>query len=307
MGEHLSAIGLSVLFVVGIGLAPAIHGLAVPDVHRFPTAITNVVVIVFENEEGANVLTAGPFFHYLAAHYAYAANDYAVCHPSAPNYLALTSGATYSQCGSDARHVFTAANLADRLEGAHRSWGAFSGSMPTACDTTSSYPYAVKHNPFLFYDDVVNNTTRCAAHDLSLSAWYLSVNRSAIPNYALIVPNLLDDGHDTNVTYSDLWLRAFLSPLLNATWFNHTAYLITYDEGTTSLGAGTSAAGPTNTTGGGHIYLALVSPLSVGVGNLTNASSHYSVVTTVEWLLGLHSTGHNDRPLAWPPLRAAFT
>jgi phospholipase C len=300
------ALAIAVLMVVGVALVPAIHGLAAPDVHRFPTAITHVVVIVFENKEGANVLSAGPFFHYLAAHYAYASSDYAICHPSAPNYLALTSGATYSQCGSDARQVLTTTNLADRVEGAKLTWGAFSGSMPSACDTTSSYPYAVKHNPFLFYDDVVNNASRCAAHDVSLTAWYQDVNRSTIPNFAFIVPNLLDDGHDTNVSYSDTWLRGFLSPLVNTTWFNHTAFLVTYDEGTSNFGAGTSHVGPTNASGGGHVYLSLVSPLSVGVGNLTNLTSHYSVVTTVEWLLGLHGTGHNDRASSWPPIRAAF-
>jgi len=301
------AVAIAVLTVVSVALVPAFHGFNPVKPHRFPTAITNVVVLVFENQEETGVLSQGPFFHYLAAHYAYASSDFAICHPSAPNSLALTAGATFSQCGSDTHEVYAAVNLADEIEAAGLSWGAYSGSMPTPCDTSDAYPYAVKHNPFLFYDDVVNDPARCAAHDRSLPDWYDAANRSAIPNYSFIVPNLLDDGHDTNVSYSDRWLRSFLSPLLNDSSLDRTAFLITYDEGVTSSGAGDSQTGPTNTSGGGQILLALVSPLSEGVGAIAGLTSQYTTLTTVEWLLGLASTGHNDRSATWPPITAAFS
>jgi len=272
----------------------------------FPTTISHAVVIVLENSEAANTLAKGPFLDYLATHYAYASQDYAVCHPSAPNYLALTSGATFSQCGTDTYHVFAATNIADELEAKSLTWGTFQESMLLPCDIVSTYPYAVKHDPFVFYKDIVSNTTRCDSHVLNFKAWNSDVNKSAIPNYAFITPNLKDDGHDTNVSYASNWLHGFLTPLVNKTWFAHTAFFIVYDEGTSNLGAGNSATGTTNTTGGGHIYFSVVSPLSVGVGNITNRTTHYSILTTIEWLLGISSTGHHDKASLWPPLKSAL-
>jgi hypothetical protein len=289
--------------------APAVSTAYVPppsSLLYFPTRITHVVVIVFENSAASNAFANGSFFRYLAEHYAYATSDYAICHPSAPNYLALTSGATYSQCGSDTHHVYSATNIADELDAKKLTWDGFMESMPKACDTTDSYPYMVKHDPFLFYKDIVNNTARCDAHVLSLNNWTQDVNTSKIPNYSFITPNMKNDGHDTTVSYASNWLHGFLTPLVNDSWFASTAFFITFDEGANNIGAGATSAGPTNSTGGGNIYLSIVGPTSLGVGNLSKLASQYSVMTTIEWLLGLSSTGHQDKTSNWPALKAAF-
>jgi phosphatidylinositol-3-phosphatase len=299
-------------FVIPGAVSPRANSPAVPSpstlVHPLlPTRISHVVVIVFENSAASNVLAKGSFFRYLANKYAYFSSDYAICHPSAPNYLALTSGATYSQCGSDTHHVYSATNIADELTAKGRTWDAFAESMPKACDVNDSYPYMVKHEPFLFYKDIETNATRCNAHVLPLTSWTADVNASSIPDYSFITPNMKDDGHDTSVAYASSWLQTFLTPLVNKTWFASTAFFITFDEGSNNVGAGTSSKGPTNSTGGGNIYLAIVGPTSVGVGNLTNVSSQYSIMTTIEWLLGLSSTGHHDVTTSWPALKSAFT
>jgi len=179
--------------------------------------------------------------------------------------------------------------------------------MPRPCDLYGAYPYAVKHNPLLFYTDVASNSLRCDAHVTNLSRFYYDINTSQVPAYSFITPNLLDDGHDTNLSYADSWLHGFLTPMVNQSFFAQTAFFIVFDEGTTHAGAGGSYKGPTNSTGGGHVYLSIVSPLSVGVGNISFDASDYSVLTTSEWLLGLGTTGHRDRAYLWPPLRGAFS
>ena len=181
--------------------------------------------------------------------------------------------------------------------------------MPAACDLSNSYPYLVKHDPFVFYKDIEGNSTRCQTHVLPLTSWNTSVASGTVPNYSFIAPNMYDDGHDTSVAFASTWLQKFLTPLVNKTSFASTTYIITFDEGTSSHGAGGTDAGPTNSTGGGHVYLAFVSPLSQGIGNLggpTNGSSHYSALATIEWLLNIGSTGHKDSSIAWPPIKAAF-
>jgi phosphatidylinositol-3-phosphatase len=74
--------------------------LAIP-LSAAPTAsvprLAHTVVIVFENHERGDILGSGaaPEFEQLASTYAQATADYAVAHPSLPNYLALVSGSTH--------------------------------------------------------------------------------------------------------------------------------------------------------------------------------------------------------------------
>src|SRR5690348_4853508 len=92
--------------IEGGPLAPA------PATSTFPTPIHHVVVVVLENAKRSTVLQNGPFEDYLQKRYAYASHYYAVCHPSAPNYLAMTAGSTF-QCGSDSHSNYSTENLGE--------------------------------------------------------------------------------------------------------------------------------------------------------------------------------------------------
>lgn len=288
--------------------APSRHGGPRGVVNRstnnstFPTPIRHVIVIPFENAVASTVLKNGPFFRYLAEQYTYADHYYAICHPSAPNYLALTSGKDW-QCGSDGYKVYQSANLGSLLAAANLTWGAFMDSMPAPCATTDSYPYAVKHNPFVYYGNIVGNKSLCDAHVLPLSAWNATVASGTLPNFSFITPNLLNDGHDTSVSYADSWLRGFLGPDLNASWMNNTVIFVTYDEGYLPGGAPDNSG--FNGTAGGHVYLSAISPWVRTNGSYPLDASHYNLLSTIEWLLGLPSTGHNDSA-AFPAMKGLF-
>ncbi|MGI0154927.1 MAG: hypothetical protein ACREDE_02160, partial [Thermoplasmata archaeon] len=110
----------------GIGSAATIGGtpaITTPgsSAASFPTPIQHVFVIVEENEARATVLARAPFLATLAKEYASPVNFYAACHPSAPNYLALTGGLTH-QCGADAYHAYANTNLADFVMAKGLSW-----------------------------------------------------------------------------------------------------------------------------------------------------------------------------------------
>ena len=270
--------------------------------HWFPTPIRHVVTVYLENEEASSVYQSGPYETYLAEHYTYAAEDYAVCHPSEPNYLAITGGATFGRCGTDAYTVINNASIADLLETRGLSWGEFAQSMPVPCDTNDSYPYAVKHNPFVFYADIVQNTSRCDSHVVSFAGWNADVANGTIPNYAFITPNLLNDGHDTSTSYADAWLEGWLSPLLAKPFAQSTLFIIVYDEGATNEGYSVG-----NTTlDGGNIFSVLVSPYTAHGGFYAAPVSHYNLLTTTEWLLGVGSLGNNDTVTLFPPMVSAF-
>jgi hypothetical protein len=57
---------------------------------------------------------------------------------------------------------------------------------------------------------------------------------------------------------------------------------------------------------GGPVYFAAVSPFTEGTGPFTPDSSHYNLLSTTEWLLGLNSTGHNEASGAFPPMKGLF-
>ncbi len=275
---------------------------AAPANPATPTNLTHVVTIVLENAEIGSVYLEAPYMRYLAATYGNDSRYFAACHPSAPNYLALTSGFPW-QCGSDALRVYDAVNLPDLLEERGLTWAGYFENMSGPCDTTDNGTYVAHHDPFVYYADIVENRSRCDGHVLPASAWSLAVNSGTLPSYSLYVPNLLDDGSKTSVAYADAWLRGFLSPLLNSTdptvadTVRHTVFFVLYDEGTTKLGY--------NGTNGGHVYLTAVAPAYRGV-TVTNDSSDSDVLSTVEWLFGLRYSGGNDGTPGYPPISSLF-
>jgi hypothetical protein len=280
--------------------------------------IQHVITIVFENANISDVLSHGPFERYLAQKYAFASNYYGVCHPSASNYLAMTSGRSW-ECGNDTYNVYSTKNVADLLETTGQTWAAYMETMPTPCNTTSNTTsYVVHHNPFVFYSDIVGNQSRCDEHDLPLTAFAPAVADGTLPNYVYISPNSADDGESTNVSFSDNWLKGFLSPLLNDSFFDKSVIFIAYDEANGDS-SGYSSGGVVNpwclanyhealSVCGGHIYFTAVSPFVKQNYNYTADATDYNLLSTVEWLLGLGSTGNNDSAAFGPfePMEAMF-
>jgi phosphatidylinositol-3-phosphatase len=264
----------------------------------FPTPIRHVITILLENENLETALQQGSFEDYLVTHYGFASHFYAACHPSAPNYLAITSGDTL-QCGTDAYEVHSEANIADLVQGAGLTWGAYEESMPAPCYTADSGNYIAHHDPFISYANIVNNASRCTSHVMPLSAWNSSVAAGTIPNYVFITPNVLDDGHDTGVTFADHWLRNWLSPLLNESLFQSSVFFIVYDE---SKNLNTGFQG----FDGGPVYFAAVGPDVIMNSTYSANVTDYNLLTTTEWLLGLGSLGHNDNWTDFPPMRSLF-
>jgi Phosphoesterase family len=99
---------------------------------------------------------------------------------------------------------------------------------------TSAPPYTYyvrKHNPLILYDSVAT-VPRRASLIRNFNDFAVDINASAIPQWSFITPNLLNDGHDTDVNYIASWLQFWLMPLLSDSRFNDekTLILLTFDE-----------------------------------------------------------------------------
>jgi hypothetical protein len=317
--------------------------LKVASTYSFPTPIQHVYEILMENA-GVNQTigaTGQPFETYLANTYAYAGTDYyAQCHPSTGNYISLVSGAA-DHCGSDGApgtngSPWSLNNLGNQLQASGLSWVAYEEEMTTPCQATN-YPgnYAVRHNPFPYFSDIAGSV--CDTHDLPIAnltsgagvdgSYFNRTTASNVTNYTWITPDLLNDGHNTTPAVGDHFLKAFVSQLVNESWFSSTVIFVTYDEsGLPQVNTGyavagvtpipycvSHATGPTKTTDvacGGPVATIVVSPYTLGVGAAYTAhqqNSHYDLLSTVDWLLNLGGEGNSSATsTTFPPMSSLF-
>jgi phospholipase C len=271
--------------------------------------ISHVIIILMENEEFGSVIgsASAPYQNSLASTYALAGAYFGVAHPSLPNYLALVAGSTFgvnsdclpAQCTLPS-NVTTIATL---LDSHHLSWKEYAESVPANCSQVNSPDglYFPKHVPFVYFSSITGNngtgspSAYCDSHVVSMDQFYLDLQSGDLPNYSFITPNILDDAHSAPLATGDQWLSVLVPKIISSSSFATSALFIVYDEGATSDLAG----------GGGQVPCILVSPFAKADYVSNVEYSHYSLLATVEKLLGLGTLGRNDSTAA--PMSDLFT
>lgn len=239
-----------------------------------------------------------------------ALNYSSVAHPSLPNYLSLTSAGNYSRlpftldCSpTQSGCSIPDSNIVDRVEGSGRTWKAYMEDYPTTgCRIVSNAGYYVNdHNPFLYYQDILNNTNRCqnivranpgSTGYLALPQQLLSDLDSTVTasNFMWLTPNLCDNGHDkctplnNTVSQSNQYLNLVVPKILNSTLFNtrNAALFITWDEGTKCPSPGQTYPKCTD-----RVTSIWAGSLVIPRSHSSIGYSHYSFLKTVEsaWIL----------------------
>ncbi|HEV7213646.1 MAG TPA: alkaline phosphatase family protein, partial [Chloroflexota bacterium] len=217
-------------------------------------AFTHVFLIVLENA-GFDQVTQGnamPYLNQLGKTYSIATHYYAVTHPSLPNYLALLGGSTFGIQSDCTTCSVSGPNLVDQLEKDNKSWTAYIEGMPAACSPVPLWPigrYAKKHNPFLYFSDIRDNTQRCR-HIVPFSGFAADLAKGNVAAFTWITPDLCHDGHDCPLSQSDQWLATTVPMILNTTAFRQGGVLfITFDEA-----EGADAGGCCHLAHGGQVY-----------------------------------------------------
>src|SRR5579859_5328678 len=165
------------------------------------TAAGTVFLIVMENKEYGQLVGSNdaPFINQLAAQYTVVDHAYAITHPSLPNYLALLGGDTFGITADCTTCFVQGPNLVDSLEARGRSWKAYMEDMPSPCFTgTSAGGYALKHNPFLYFQNIRNNPGRCE-RIVPLSQLDQDFASGSVPDFVWISPNLIHAMHDASI------------------------------------------------------------------------------------------------------------
>jgi len=258
-------------------------------------------------------------------------------------------GASNIQEGTGCVYPSAVQTLADQLTGSGLTWKAYmedmgnspsrDGAPSSVCGhpslngpdhavvATSGDGYATRHNPFVYFSSIVDNSAECNADVVPLGsstgvmpasdtigATGLVTDLSSIsttPNFSFITPNLCDDGHDypcANETspgssaLSDIddFLSTWVPLITSSPAFKKDGLLeITFDEGSDSdtTACCNESAGPTGFApgqggpGGGRTGALLISPyIKPGLVVKTNLN-HYSSLASIEDLFGFSRLG----------------
>lgn len=245
--------------------------------------LKKVMIVMFENMDQSKVM-AQPFFAKLSQKGVLLSNFFAETHPSQGNYIALTSGALNGVHG-DGDYNLDVRHIGDLLEERGLSWRVYAEDYPGNCFTGSkSGLYVRKHVPFMSYTNVTGDPSRCAmiVNADSLAA---DLNAGTLPNYAFYVPNLRNDGHDTDAAFADRWLEKTFTPLFADQRFTEDMLLIiTFDE--------------SSLFGGNHIYTVMVGDALIGGSRYEAKTNHYGLLRTIEDGFGLGTLGAEDQAAA---------
>lgn len=272
-----------------LGLAGTVHpDAAAADRTAHPTAvtmsteptsvaITKVLTIVVENHSLTQMRTSMPYLHQLASRYAYATNYTAIRHPSLPNYLAIASGSTHgvTDDADPSRHPLRGETVFDQALAHGKSAAIYADAMASPCQTTSSYPYAVKHNPWAYF---VDGRASCRRNDLPLADLESDVADGTLPNAGMIIPDLVHDAHDSDLGTSDAWIRDQIQQIQTGPdWrYGHLAIVVTADE---------------DDRASGNKVLTVVASRYQDPRVVTTALSHYSLTRLYESVLGVPYLG----------------
>ncbi len=254
-------------------------------------SFNHVMIVVLEN---ANYSSASiqPFLSELAKKGASLDNMSALTHPSQGNYISMIGGDTYG-ITNDKNIDLDAQHIGDLLEAKGFTWKAYVEGFPGNCFLgATSGKYARKHVPFLSFKDVSTNPARCK-NIVDAKQMDIDIQANNLPNYAIYIPDLNNDGHNTNVSFADSYMAKKFGPLLKDPQFmNQMLFIVTFDE-----------SGSKNNDN--QIYTAVYgSAVLPGAKSLT-AYSHYSILRTVETAWGLDSL--NKKDLSTSPISDVLT
>ena len=347
----VAAVSAAVLVAPHAGASPRpAPAVGLEGIPRFD----HVVVLTEENEAAATTFAAGSpatYLKSLRSKGVFLPSYYGTGHASLDNYIAMVSGqppqpATMADCAGlslwscvqPQALLNGGRNLADQLEEAHLSWRSYQDGTPTPCfharyqpgdttpdpyqgdSTTGAKNYADRHNPFLYFPDVIGDQPRCVAHQRPFTDLARDLKRNALPAFSFITPDTCNDGHDNpcagrtvgGLTTADAWLRAQLPPLLSYLAKHNGLLVINFDEGGTPSSPQDAAANPAEyscrscaTLGaGGRTGAILVSPRLPQGRTVSTEYDHYSLLRTIEDSFGISEhLGLAERAV---PFTAAF-
>ena len=262
-----------------------------------------------------------------------------------------TIGANGQAIGTGCVFPTSVPTIASQLDAAGFTWRDYNDSMgatPTRESSVCGHPalnssdgtqkataedqYATRHNPFVYFHGIIDDTTLCDTHVVSLDPLGHDLsNVATTANYSFISPSLCNDGHDApcangqpgGLAQVNTFLRTWVPRITGSPAFKQNGLLIiTFDESANSdtssccgeIPGPNSASPGISGPGGGDVGAVLLSPCIVPGTVTQTAYNHYTMLRSVEDIFGLRHLGYAGlsgetsfgsdvfkRPCAQPP------
>ncbi|WP_249009874.1 alkaline phosphatase family protein [Conexibacter sp. DBS9H8] len=256
------------------------------------------------------------------------------------NYVNFPTTATtgppyHQQEGEGCVYPADIPTIGAQLDAAGLSWRDYNedmGNIPSRESSTCGHPpvgardntqsqvagdaYATRHDPFVYFHSVIDNTAYCDSHVVNLNVLNQDLKSAAsTPNYVYITPNLCHDGHDATcktpgedggLAGIDQFLSTWIPKITHSPAYQDQNGLIitTFDEASGSDGSSCCGeiAGPGEPLpglfghGGGRVGAVLLSPC-IAPGTVSKTPyNHYAMLGSIENLFGLSHLGYAGLP-----------
>ena len=280
-------LSLSILCLVGACFAQeGLPGNIMPPIT--PGRSQHVVVVMEENRSITQASEYMPYLKSLAEENGQGMQVYSDSHGSWLAYGELTSGlAPFNGrgdgglcTGDGCTETITIDNLVRHFASQGISWKGYFQGMPSVGYLGYQYgEYVRRHNPFAFYDDVVNDPTE-QANMYPLDGYLLQdITTNHLAHFTWISPDLDHDAHNGTddqeaLAAADAYLQTFVPELLSSVPFQaggDGVLVVTFDEGELS-GDNQCGTSPDPNNCGGHTWMVVIGPQ---VKSGYQSSTHY--------------------------------
>jgi len=268
--------------------------LAVPA-SRVPR-FQHVFLFYLENEDFSQIVgntAQAPYLNSLLPRGSLLANFFAEEHPSDANYLALAGGSAFGVPLDDPAeenplYTIDARNIGDLADAAHQTWKGYLQSADGPCDDTVHVNYWDDDQPMMYFRDVRERPSYCAAHLVPLESLPADLQHaSTTPNFAWIAPDDCFDMEGCGIAAGDGFVRQELGLIMRSpAWTTQRSLaIITFDED------GYDYEHPAQ-----KVATIMIGSRGVRQGYVSATRyTHYSLLRTIEAALGLGTLTQNDR------------
>jgi len=267
-----------------------------------------------ENTSYVTTLTQMPWLVGLGNAHGHTTNYISNTAGSLMDYLWVSSGSCHNSlncplpvnthnfgCSGDACAApITDDNIFREMNNRGISWKVYAqsyaaaGGKVTTPDAANGTHYYRRHNGATWYSDVLSNISGSQARIVDFSQFATDLANNALPQFSIIAPDGLNDGHDAGAASADAFLRANFPALLAQPFFQPGGdglLLITFDNGDADV------AGP--------VYTALIGPNVTPHFVSVTPYQHENVLRTV--LDALEIPVHPGASAAAHPMTEFFT
>lgn len=257
---------------------------------------SHVVLVIDENTSYSTTLASMPWLVKEGAANGHTTNYVSDTAGSLMDYLWLASGSCHSSAncalpagthdfgcnGNDCASPITDDNIFREMNNRGISWKVYAqsyaaaGGTVTTPDLANGTHYYRRHNGATWYSDILSNVDGSQARIVDFSQFAKDLANNALPQFSIVAPDGLNDGHDASPAAADSFLSANLPALLAKSFFQSGGdglLIVTFDNG--------------DADAAGLVYTAVIGP-NVTPNTISNKTyKHENTLRTILDALGI--------------------